>query len=116
MGASGTGFPLLPAGYVAGTITLPDGSPHNLLTLIQAQLDPNCKGAAQQVGLQADDSGTLYVGRNSPLGGALSTSNYGYALTSGSQTYRTSFPGDKAPIGDLEVLIEGGGTFHVEVT
>ena len=128
MGAAGTGSPLFPAGYVAGTITISAGQanvPQQLLALIQAQLDPNCPGAGQEVTLQTDTSGALYVGEQSPLGGALSTTNYGYVLdksqvagylAGASRTYRTTFPGTHSPVGDLMVLMAAAGTFHVEVT
>jgi hypothetical protein len=116
MGASATGFPLMPSGYVAGTITLSDSNPHQLLALIQAQLDANASGAGYEVNLQSDASGVLYVGRQSTLGGALSSTNYGYFLPAGgsSRTYRSGFPGAHSPVGDLQVLMVGGGTFHVE--
>jgi len=122
MGAVGTGFPLYPAGYVSGTITLPDGNPHNLLALVQAQLDPNCPGAGQEVTLQADSTGPLYVGAPNTIG-ALATTNYGYVLdkaqagfvAGASRTYRTTFPGNHSPVGDLWVLGTTNMTFHVEV-
>ena len=116
MGAAATGFPLMPSGYVAGTITLSDSLPHSLLALVQAQLDPNAAGAGYEVDLQTDASGDLYVGRQSPLGGALSSTNYGYQLPAGgaSRTYRSGFPGAHSPVGDLQVLMVGGGTFHIE--
>jgi hypothetical protein len=116
MGAAGTGSPLFPAGYVGGMITLSDSNPQQLLALIQAQLDPNCPGAGAEINLQAG-SGTLFVGRSSPIAGELSPTNFGYQLFAGdSRTYRTSFPGNHSPVGDLEVLMVGGGTFSVEVT
>lgn len=65
MGAAATGYPLIPSGYVAGTITisaLQAGVPQQLLTLIQAQLDANCPGAGQEVTIQVDAT-ALYVGR-----------------------------------------------------
>jgi hypothetical protein len=115
----------MPAGYVAGTITISAGqanTPQQLLTLIQAQLDPNCPGAGQEVTLQTDSSGAVYVGEQN-LVGALSTTNYGYCLDKAqtgfvggaSRTYRTSFPGSHSPVGDLSVLMITSGTFHVEV-
>ena len=120
MGAAATGF-LFASTYVAGTITISAGqagTPQNLLLLIQAQLDAQCPGAAQEVTIQTDASGSLYVGRYN-LVGALSTTNYGYLLSSGSpgasRTYRSSFPGNNSPVGDLWVLMTGAGTFHVEV-
>ena len=122
MGAAATGSPLFPAGYVAGTITFSGASPVQLLGLIQAQLDPNSPGAGQEVTLQTDASGPLYVGEANKIG-ALSTSNYGYVLdkaqagfvAGASRTYRTSFPGSHSPVGDLMVLMADGQTFHVEV-
>ncbi len=118
MGAAATGPPLFPAGYVAGTITISAGqanSPQQLLALIQAQLDPNCPGAGQEVTIQAE-SLTVYVGRTNKVGD-LSNTNYGYQLTAGSsRTYRaTSLPGAWSPVGDLQVYM-AAGTFHVEVT
>ena len=119
MGAFATGTPLLPSGYVAGTITISAGQanvPQQLLALIQAQLDLNCPGAGQEVTIQAT-SASLYVGRESPLAGPLSSSNYGYVLVAGaSRTYRTTFPGAHSPVGDLQVLMTATGTFQVEVT
>ena len=119
MGASATGFPLYPSGMVAGTIAIGSAQanvPQSLLALIQAQLDPNCTGTGQEVNIQTD-TGSLYVGRPSPLGGALATTNYGYLLTAGSsRTYRSSFPGNNSPVGDLSVLMTAAGTFHVEVS
>ncbi|SRR6266478_6034045 len=118
MGAAATGPPLFPAGYTAGTITISAGqanTPLQLLALIQAQLDPNCPGAGEEVTIQAE-SVTLYIGRESKLGGPLSSSNYGYLLTGGSsRTYRSGFPGAHSPVGDLQVYM-AAGTFHVEVT
>ena len=126
MGASATGIPLFAAGYVAGTITISAqqaGVPQQLLALVQAQLDPNCPGAGQEVTLQTDSSGALYVGEQNKAG-ALSTTNYGYVLDAAqtglvagaSRTYRTSFPGAHSPVGDLSVLMTAAGTFHVEVS
>ena len=107
----------MPSGYVAGTITLSDSLPHQLLTLIQSQLDPNAAGAGYEVDLQTDASGALYVGRQSQLGGVLSSTNYGYQLPAGgsSRTYRSGVTGAHSPVGDLQVLMVGGGTFHVEI-
>lgn len=117
MGSAATGFPLMPAGYVAGTITLTGSAPQQLLALIQAQLDPNAPGAGYEVNLQTDASGALFVGRQSSLGGALSSTNYGYSLPAGgsSRVYRSGVTGSHSPVGDLMVLMVGGGTFHVEI-
>jgi hypothetical protein len=125
MGAFAAGSPLFPAGYVAGTITISAGQanvPQNLLTLIQAQLDANCPGAGQEVTIQTDTSGAVYVGEPNLIG-ALSTSNYGYVLDKAqsgfvggaSRTYRTAFPGSHSPVGSLNVLMTSSGTFHVVV-
>lgn len=126
MGAAATGNPLFPAGYVAGTVTISAGQagvPQQLLALIQAQIDPNCPGAGQEVTLQTDNSGALYVGEPNKIG-PLSASNYGYCLDTAqsgfvagaSRTYRTAFPGAHSPVGSLFVLMTGAGTFHVEVS
>jgi len=118
MGAFGTGYPIVPSGLVAGTITISAdaaGTPQNLLSLIQAQIDPNCP-SAREVNIQSDASGTVYFGAPSPLGGALSPTNYGFALPpTASRTYRSSFPGMNVSVGDLWVLMSAAGTFHVEV-
>lgn len=122
MGAIATGSPLFPAGYVAGTITFAGSAPLQLLALIQAQLDANCPGAGREVTIQADSSGPVYVGEANKVG-ALSTSNYGYVLdkaqtgfvAGASRTYRSTFPGQDSPVGDLMVLMADGQTFHVEV-
>jgi hypothetical protein len=119
MGAAATGFPLLPSGYVGGTITISAGqagSPQSLLALIQAQLDSNCPGTGQEVDLQTDSSGALYVGASN-LVGPLSATNYAYELVSGgaSRTYRSSFPGFSSPVGSLSVFMAAAGTFHVEI-
>lgn len=107
----------MPTGYVAGTITLSDSQPRQLLALIQTQLDANAPGAGYEVNLQTDASGALYVGRQSTLGGALSSTDYGYQLPAGgsSRTYRSAVTGAHSPVGDLQVLMVGGGTFHVEI-
>lgn len=119
MGALGTGFPLLPSGYVGGTITISAGqanAPQQLLALIQAQLDKNCKGAGYEITIQATTA-SVYIGRESPLGGPLSATNYAYVLLAGSsRTYRSSFPGEHSPVGDLQVFMTATGSFQVEVT
>ena len=119
MGAAATGYPLLPVGYVGGTITISAGqagTPQNLLALIQAQLDPNCPGSGQEIQIQSDASGPVYIGRSN-LAGALSATNYGYQLPYAftSRTYRSGFPGASSPVGDLWVFMAAAGTFHVEV-
>lgn len=127
MGAAATGTPLLPSSYVAGTITISAGqagTPQQLLALIQAQLDANCPGVAYILTIQADASNPVYIGRQTPLGGALSTTNYGVLLdkaqspllAGANKVYQSAFPGSHAPIGDIQVLMSGAGnTFHVEV-
>lgn len=124
MGAAATGQ-LFAASMVSGTLTLATANtPYNLLTLIQAQLDPNCPGAGYEVNIQADSTGPVYVGRPNPVVGALSTSNYGYVLDKAqsgfvggsARTYRSSFPGSHSPIGDLWVMgTAANTTIHVEV-
>lgn len=117
MGAAATGLPLFPPAMVAGTITIAGGNistPVQLLGLIQSQLDANCPGSARAVRIQAGTV-TLFVGRFSPTGGALSATNFGYQLTAGlSAIYGSSYPGSNAPLGDLQVFM-AAGTFSVEV-
>lgn len=125
MGAYATGLPVFTPAQVAGTVTLATANqPYNLLALIQAQLDPSCPGAGQEVDLQTDVSGPVYVGSPSPLGGVLSATNYGYLLYAGSapstagasRTYRSSFPGNNSPVGNLWVMgTVNNTTLHVEV-
>ncbi len=117
MGAAATGTPLLPSGYVAGTITISAGqanTPQNLFDLIRTQLDANCPGTGTEVQLQATGA-SLYIGRANLIG-ALSTTNYGYLLTAGSsRIYRSGVTGSHSPVGDLQVLLQSSGTFQVEV-
>ena len=121
MGASATGFPLLPAGYTAGTITIAAGQanvPQNLMTLIQQQLDINVQGSGYEIQLQTDNSGNVFIGNATTIGGPLSSTNYGYQLFQGgaSRTYRSGFPGSHSSVQDLQVLMTAAGTFHVEIT
>jgi len=121
MGAAATGIPLFPAGLVAGTITISGGQigvPQQLLTLIQAQLDPNCPGAGYEVYIENDLAvgSTLYVGRESKNGGPLSATNYGRAFLPGAgYTFRSGFPGSHSPVGDLQVFASAAATFHVVI-
>lgn len=117
MGAAATGSPVLPSGYVAGTITISGAQadqPQQLLALIQVQLDPNCPGAAYTLTIQIDTT-PIYGGRQNAAG-ALSSSNYGWTLQSNyaSRAIQSAFPGVHAPIGDIEIYM-AAGTFHVEV-
>jgi hypothetical protein len=110
--------PLMALGYTAGTILIAGvniGVPVFLLDLIKAQLEPNCPGAALLV-LISSDTDNVYVGASSKLGGALSASNYGYLLTSGGSSYRSSAgAGNSAPIADLQLFCVGAATLHVEI-
>lgn len=126
MGAYATGSPLLQPEGVSGTVTLAAANtPYNLLALIQAQLDPNCSGAGQEVNIQTDASAGVYVGQPSPVSGLLSSTNYGYYLApasgtaspqGASRTYRSSFPGNNSPVGRLYVLSTAANTtIHIEV-
>jgi hypothetical protein len=123
MGAFATGAPLLPPSYIAGTITISASqasTPQELLTLIQAQLDANCPGVCRALSLQIDTT-VLYGGCQSQggTGGtstALSTSNYGWELTSTFpiKTWGSDFPGSQVPVGNMQIFM-AAGTFHVEV-
>jgi len=124
MGALATGPPLLPKGYVAGTITISAGqagTPQSLLALVQAQLDPNVNVNPYRVWVQSDTSGNLYLGSQTNLVGNLSASNYGVFLPTATATftpfreYESVFPGANATFGDLYVFMSSSGTFHVEV-
>lgn len=106
--------PSIPASYVAGTVHVPAGDVWSLLLLIQKQLSPNCPGTSASFALSAGE-GTIYVGSASSIGGKLSQDNYAYKLEEGEppHTYRSVFPGNNTPVGELQVL--GSGSVHVEV-
>ena len=108
--------PSIPAPYVGGSIVVPAGVASNLFTLIQQQLAPNCSGSPAELVISADD--TVFVGAASMLGGPLSDTNYAFQLTAGiaPRIYRSSFPGNSAPLADLQVFAEAGAVVHVEVT
>jgi hypothetical protein len=107
--------PSIPAPYVGGTIFVPAGVPSNILQLIQQQLQPNVTGSSAEFKLTADDA--VFVGAASAIGGPLSDTNYAYELLPGeTRLYRTSFPGDNTPIGDLQVFASAAAVLHVEVT
>ena len=107
--------PSIPAPYVAGTVVVPPGEPFSLLALIQQQLTLACPGSSLELRLSADQS--IFVGSASNIGGPLSDTNYGYELIPGDppRIYRSSFPGQSTPIGDLEVFATGSASLHVEV-
>jgi hypothetical protein len=120
MGAPATGYPLQPPAYIAGTITISAAqanTPQQLLALIQAQLDANCPGVCRAMSVQIDNT-VLYGGCQSQGGTstALSTSNYGWELTSTFpiKTWGSDFPGSQVPIGNMQIFM-AAGTFHVEV-
>lgn len=108
--------PSIPASYVPGTVTVPGGQVWSLLYLIQKQLSPNCPGSSARLSLFAE-TGTVYVGGASSIGGPLSATNYAYKLEAGDPplTYNSSFPGNNTPVGEIQVFSSGGGTLHVEV-
>lgn len=109
----------LPAAYVAGAISVPAGVVSNVLTLIQAQLAPNCPGTAVefQIGPDPGNSGSVSVGAFSQLNGPLSATNYAYRLTPTGlpRIYRSTYPGSSTPIGDLQVWAAAAAVLHVEV-
>ena len=116
MGAAATGIPLMPSGYIAGTVTLAVANqPYQLRLLIATQLDPNCPGGCQQVDLSTDTT-DVYIGAPNLIG-ALSVSNYGIHLSPGStDTSRASFPGNSAAVGSVWVMSPtAGATLHVVV-
>jgi hypothetical protein len=108
--------PQIPAPYVGGSVYVPAGEVTNLLVLIQYGLSPNCPGSSAEFSLAADD-GPIFVGAASALGGPLSAQNYAYQLTGETppRIYRSTYPGNNTPIGELQVLAPSGGFLHVEV-
>jgi hypothetical protein len=108
----------IPCAYIAGTINVTAGSVQNLLTLIQAQLTPDCPGAAAEFQIQADtaNTGTVEFGAASSIAGALSATNYGYSLAANAiRLYRSTYPGASSPIGDVQVFSAAAAILHVEV-
>jgi len=112
--------PSIPAPYVAGDIELEHGKVSNLLYLIQTHLQKNCPGSATELALWADAGnwGSISVGSANQLQGPLSHTNCAYRLTptSGPRIYRSTYPGNSIPIGDLQVLAAAHELkLHVEV-
>lgn len=101
--------PSTPPSYLAGAVKVAFNKVSNLMVLIQAQLAPNCPGAAHQVRLTSNrhnDDITILIGAASVIGGPLSKTNYGVRLAPGQmELYLSSYPGASAPIGDLQVLV-----------
>jgi hypothetical protein len=109
----------VPPSYVAGAITVPAGVVSNLLSLIQAQIAPNCPGTATEFLIAADagNAGAVSVGAASLVSGALSSTNYAYRLTPASppRVYRSTYPGSNTLIGEMQVLSAAAAVLHVEV-
>lgn len=104
----------IPAPYVGGTIVVPAGQPANLLQLIQQQLQPNCPGSSVELVLSAESS--VFIGSASAIGGPLSDTNYAFELLPGTpRIYRSGYPGNSTPIGDLQVFATAAAELHVEV-
>lgn len=108
-------IPQIPTSYVGGTVLVPAGQPASLLLLIQLQLDPNCPGTSAEFSLSTEDD--IFVGASSKIGGPLSATNFAYQLTpdNSPRTYRSTYPGNNTPIGELQVFASGGGSLNVEV-
>jgi len=110
--------PSVPVPYVAGRVELEANTVANLLVLIQGQLELDCPGAAVEVALTADaaNSGSVYLGAYSHLGGPLTASNWGYELKPGDvRVYQSTYPGSSTPLGALQVLAASQAVVHVEV-
>src|SRR5215467_3672210 len=111
--------PSIPASYVAGRVTLEAGKVENLLELIQKQLAANCPGSATELSLWAGagNTGSISVGAVSFIGGPLTSTNCAYRLTPSSapRVYRSTFPGNSTPLGELQVLATSAAVLHVEV-
>jgi len=112
-------MPSLPAAYVGGTVTLPAGTVANLLTLIQDQLAANCPGTAVelQISAGAGNSGSIAVGAASQISGPLTQTNFAYKLTPSSppRIYRSTYPGNSVPLGDIQVFATSTNTLNIEV-
>ena len=106
--------PQIPAAYVGGSVFAPAGEATSLLLLIQMQLSPNCPGTSAEFSLSADSS--VFVGAASQIGGPLTATNYAFQLASGDppRIYRSTYPGNNTPIGELQVLAPGGAWLHIE--
>jgi hypothetical protein len=112
--------PTIPPAYVAGAVNITAATVQNLLALIQAQLAANCPGTAVELMLTADAANTaaISVGAASTIKGALSASNYGYQLpaTGGvTRVYRSTYPGNQAPVGEIQVFSTAAAVLHVEL-
>jgi hypothetical protein len=109
----------VPASYVAGTINLPANIVFNLLELIQQQVNRNCPGSATEFVIAADplNTGSVIVGAASPISGPLSATNYSFKLapTSPPRVYRSTYPGNSTPLGELQVMALNPATIHIEV-
>ena len=83
----------------------------------------NAQRSPRNLVITSDNSGPVYLGEQSPSGGALSTSNYARLLAAASgavaqgnsAVYTSSFPGSQSSTDDIWVLMTGAGTFHVEI-
>jgi hypothetical protein len=108
-----------PPPYLAGTVNLPVLQGVNLLEQMQIQLAVNCPGTAIELHIQASPSNSrsVFVGATSNRNGHLSQTNYAYRLTptGPARIYRSTYPGNSVPIGDLQLLSPGGGAVHVEI-
>jgi len=110
--------PSVPVPYVAGRVQLVANTVANLLTLVQQYLEPDCPGAAVEVALTADagNSGNIYLGAYSYLGGPLTATNWGYELKPGDvRVYQSTYPGSSTPLGAVQVLATSAAVLHVEV-
>lgn len=111
--------PVACAPYVSGVVTIPAGIIVNLLSLIQQQLAPNAppSGAELQIAADPANAGSIRVGSASAIGGPLSLTNYAYALTPTSppRLYRSVYPGQSVPVGEIQLLSAAGGNLLVEL-
>jgi hypothetical protein len=108
--------PSIPVGYVAGTLILPLNAPLSLLLLIQNQLEPDCPGSATELQLIAGAGSQLYFGAASRVGGPLSPTNYAYQLQPGfARLYRSTYPGNSVPLGELQVYAAGNSATYLYV-
>jgi len=94
--------------YFGIQITLTQATATKLLTALQA-VDPNIPPTVRELTIQCDSVATIQVGD-----AAISTTRYGYFLTTGaSKTYRSSSVQD-VPLGAIFLLSTGAAKVNIE--
>jgi hypothetical protein len=110
--------PATPAPYVAGRLQITPMIVHDLLNLIQGQIDPDCPGTSVDLTLVADTNNgqPIFVGANSKYAGPLNTNNWAYVLNPGDmRIYQATYPGNTTPLGRLQLYCVSPTVLHIEV-